>query len=68
VAAYVDDMWQPTWTTRGCLRGGHVAAYVDDTWLPTWRTHGFLRGRHVAAYVDNDKDADVDFFSCDMSC
>jgi hypothetical protein len=36
MAAYVDDTWLPTWTTRGCLRGGHVAAYVDDTWLPTW--------------------------------
>jgi hypothetical protein len=45
-----------------------MAADMDDTWLPTWTTRGCLRGGHVAAYVDNDKDADVDFFSCDMSC
>jgi hypothetical protein len=45
-----------------------MAVDVDDTWLPTWRARGCLRGRHMAAYVDNDKDADVDFFSYDMSC
>jgi hypothetical protein len=40
VTAYVDDTWQPMWTTHGSLRG----------W---WR--GSLRGNNdMAAYVDNN--------------